>query len=56
MPDAVFVSALMRWTRTRSSRGASDLMDLSAVVCFAAIVSRVLGGGVTLGRKGRWCC
>jgi hypothetical protein len=32
MPDAVFVSALMRWTRTRSRRGASDLIDLRAVV------------------------
>jgi len=31
MPDAVRVSALMRWTRTRSSRGARDLIDLSAV-------------------------
>lgn len=27
MPDAVLVSALMRWTRTRSRRGTSDLMD-----------------------------
>ena len=32
IPDAVLVSALMRWIRTRSRRGARDLMDLSAVV------------------------
>lgn len=35
MPDAVLVSALMRWTRTRSRRGTSDLMDRMEVACFA---------------------
>ena len=32
IPPAVFVSALILWTRIRSRRGASDLMDLRAVV------------------------
>ncbi len=32
MPPAVFVSALILWTRILSRRGARDLMDLSAVV------------------------
>lgn len=27
MPPAVLVSALMRWTRTRSSRGARERME-----------------------------
>lgn len=33
MPPAVLDSALILWTRTRSRRGASDRMLLSAVVC-----------------------
>ena len=32
MPLAVLVSALILWTSIRSRRGASDLIDLSAVV------------------------
>ena len=34
IPVAVFVSGLNRWTRTRSKRGTSDLMDLN-VACAA---------------------
>jgi hypothetical protein len=33
MPLAVLASALMRWTRTRSSSGTRDLMDRMEVAC-----------------------
>ena len=33
IPLAVLVSALILWTKTRSRRGARDLMDLRAVDC-----------------------
>lgn len=37
IPEAVFASALMRWTRMRSRRGARDLMERREVACSGGV-------------------
>ena len=51
MPPAVLVSALTRWTRIRSRRGARDLMERIAVAYARTGVSKERVGGDEAGRK-----
>lgn len=45
IPEAVFASALMRWTRMRSRSGASDLMERREVACSGGCQDVCSGGG-----------